>query len=484
MNRVFTSFLLIKLMLKEEYRFHNSFLAKYNFIGFPTMIMVFTFILAIFSPQLLKEMSLNQIYFMLHWMLFLYGLSMGAFAFLGQEYLERRFGQINFMVSAPILLPIKFKTAFFAFFFHDVIFYIFMTIIPLTAGLLLSVPISGIAVPSILFLSGMLFLSFLLGISFSFFMSAIYMNNQKIFVGIVVLILVIITSSFQFHWLDYGYIFPTLKYQIALAWPYLIHSIVLILLFTGGASILIKERIERPHKKVINELPKLTQRFKITGSYATLVAKEFNDLFRSRTITKIFFSFTVPLIFITFLSWFVNIGLNIAVGFNLIFYGGMVGFFGMLIYSWQNNTDVIEFYQVLPVTVPQVIKSKIFVFALITSGISTSFVVVMAFIHNEFMLLGWALLVMFITSFYIVTAIAYLTGLRTNTYLFNLSVMIKFQILVLLPLFCITILSFTLNAQFLISIISILLICLILFAGTYVLFKGIETKWVREEFTF
>jgi hypothetical protein len=257
----------------------------------------------------------------------------------------------------------------------------------------------------------------------------------------------------------------------------------LIVIFTVFASVLIPERLETPNKEFSNELPTRIQQFRLTGSYSTLVAKEYLDLFRSRTLTKIIFSFAVPLIFITFLSWFVNFGLDISVDFNIIFYGGMVGFFGMLIYSWQNNTDVIEFYQVLPISVPDVIKSKIIVFAIITSGISTSFVIGMAIIHDQIMLLGWALLVMFITSFYIVTAIAYLTGLRTNTYLFNITILIKFLILVLLPLFCITVLSFTLNTNFFISILSIVFICIMLFAGTYVLLVGIEQKWAKEEFT-
>ena len=81
-----------------------------------TMFLLFSFVLAVFTPQLLRELSLYDIYFSLHSSLFFYGLSMGAFAFLGREYIERRFGQVNFMVSAPILLPVKFKTAFFAFY--------------------------------------------------------------------------------------------------------------------------------------------------------------------------------------------------------------------------------------------------------------------------------------------------------------------------------------------------------------------------------
>jgi hypothetical protein len=262
------------------------------------------------------------------------------------------------------------------------------------------------------------------------------------------------------------------------------YTLLLILLFTLAASWLIEEQIETPSRHFEPELAQRTAKFKLLGGYSILTAKEFTDLIRSRTFTKILFSFAGPLIFITFISWFVNVGLDISVNFNIIFYGGMVGFFGLLIYSWQNNTDIIDFYQVLPVTVPQVIKSKIIVFALLTTGMSTAFVVIMAFIHNELLLLGWALLVMFITSFYIVTAVAYLTGLRTNTYLFNITVLIKFMILVSLPLFCLTILSFTMATDYLISILSILLICSILSAGTYVLFHGIEKKWVREEFTF
>ncbi len=448
------------------------------------MIMVFSFVLAVFSPQLLKELSIAQVYLSLHSMVFLYGLSMGAFAFLGHEYLERRFGQVNFMVSAPVLLPVQFKVAFFAFYIHDVIFYIFLTIIPFTCGLLLSVPISGIAVSTILFLALMLFFSFLLGISFSFFMSAIYMKNLKVFICIIAVIILLMGSSYQFHWLDYGLIFPSLKFQITKLWLYLVHALFLIFMFTIVASLLIEERPERSARHFKLELPKRVEQFRFTGGQAPLVAKEFIDLFRSRTLTKIIFSFAMPLIFIMFLSWFVNVGIKIPVDFNIIFYGGMVGFFGMMIYSWQNNTDVIECYSVLPITVPDVIRSKIIVFAVITSGISTSFVIFMAIIHDQFMLLGWAILVMFITSFYIVTAVAYLTGLRTNTYLFNITVLMKFLILVLLPLFCITILSFTINTNFQIAIFSILFICLILFAGTYVLLRGIDEKWVREDFTF
>jgi hypothetical protein len=378
---------LIKLMLKEEYRFHTSFLAKYNFLGFPLMIMIFTFVLAIFTPQLLTELSVEEIYFSLHTSLFLYGLSMGAFAFLGREYIERRFGQVNFMVSAPILLPVKFKTAFFAFYFHDVIFYMFVSIIPFTCGLLLSIPFSGIALTSVLLMAGMVTISFLIGISFSFFMSAVYMKNQKAFLGITGIIIVLVLGAFQFNWLDYGLIFPTLKFHISRDIGFLIYSIVLILFFTILAAALIEEKFEAPSKQFSAELQNRTEKIRILGSYSVLTAKELSDLIRSRTLTKIIFSFAVPLMFITFISWFFNAGLDIPIEFNIIFYGGMVGFFGLLIYSWQNNTDVIEFYQVLPVSVPQVIKSKIIVFALVTTGMSTSFVVVMGFIQVHYLIL-------------------------------------------------------------------------------------------------
>jgi hypothetical protein len=190
----------------------------------------------------------------------------------------------------------------------------------------------------------------------------------------------------------------------------------------------------------------------------------------------------MPLIFLSFASFLVKYGFNIPVGFNTIFYGAMVGFFGILIYSWLNNVDVTDFYETLPLTVPQLIKARLFVFFILTIWISTIFVVAIGIINGELHLLWLALLIMFITSMYMVITIAYLTGLRTNTSLFAPDVMMKFWILALLPDVGITILSFTLYSNLLYSLIGLLLVCFTLLFASFILYRGIDSKWSRAEF--
>jgi hypothetical protein len=105
-------------------------------------------------------------------------------------------------------------------------------------------------------------------------------------------------------------------------------------------------------------------------------------------------------------------------------------------------------------------------------------------LNNDTGLLWLALPVMFIVSVYMVVMVAYLTGLRTNSFLFNPGVLIKFSVMSILPDLGLTILSFTLRApgQVIFSITGIVLVCAILIGTTWILYNGIDKKWVRTEF--
>jgi hypothetical protein len=473
---------LIKLMLKEEFRFRTTYSNKYNFLGFPILIMIFTFILAYLSPQLLKEISLEQILLMLHSTIFLYGFSMGAFAFLGREYIDQTFGHIKFIVSSPEVLPLSFRKTIMAFYLHEIIFYIFIAILPIMFGLMLSIPFTGFSILGILTLIFAATLSFLLGISFSFFMATIFLKNEKVFVAAFAATGVVIIGAFFFNWFEFGLIFPSLKFQYGKSLEYLTLAILYVLLFTAGATYTVGKRFLLKTPKFKSELQLNEERYNLFQDYSIFLAKEFLDIKRSRTMIKILFTFLSSLIFIIFVSWLIELSLGIAQSFNIIFFGFLIGFFGVLIYSWLNITDRVEFYQTLPVTVPQLIKIKIMVFIIICAWICPVLIIILAFWNNELPMVGWALLVMFITSLYIVSSTAYLTGLRTNTYLFNTTILVKFGILSFLPFVCITILSFTLNTMIEISLFAILLICINLVGATFLLYRGIDRKWAKADF--
>jgi MFS family permease len=472
---------LIPLMLKEEFRFHASHSNRYIFLSFPLMVCIFSFATAVSSPRIFEEVSPNQLIQMVHISIFLYGISVGAFAFLGMQIVERRFGRRNFLVAMPSLLPISYKKTFFGLYIRDVIFYIALLIFPMILGLTLSVPITHFSLVSIGFLFLAILLSFLLGMSISFFMSSIYIRFTKIFIGLVCIIVVALIG-YGLSMYDIGLLIPSIKLQFSREAFFFMESIVLIILLPIFATLLTQERHETKVGKFKSVFSEFEKRFSFSKSYSTLLTKEFIDLKRSRTFGKIFFSFVVPLIFLGFASLLVRYGFDIPVGFNTIFYGAMVGFFGILIYSWLNNVDVADYLETLPVTVPQLIKARLIVFAILTLWISTIFVVGIGIINGDLGFIWLGLLVMFITSMYMVIAIAYLTGLRTNTSLFAPDVMLKFWILALLPDVCITLLSFTLYTNLLFSIIGIAIVCSMLILASFILYRGIERKWGKAEF--
>jgi hypothetical protein len=196
-----------------------------------------------------------------------------------------------------------------------------------------------------------------------------------------------------------------------------------------------------------------------------------------------FFAYIVPLVFLSFTTWYINHGLNIPVGFNAVFYGAMVGFFGVLLYTWMTNTDLNDYYETLPVRVPQVIRSKLSAFFLLTTGVSTLFVVTISVLNDEWQLLWLALIVLYCTSIYMIFATAYLTGLNANSFFFNPTVLTKFTVISLFPDLLLTILSFSLQSGELWALTGILVVCGTLLLLSLYFFRGIERKWGRTSFT-
>jgi hypothetical protein len=427
---------------------------------------------------------------LIHVGVFIYGISVGAFGFMGRMYVERQWGERGFLVAVPQLHPISFKKTFFGLYARDVIFYVFLLLLPATLGLAASVPITGFSLISISFLFASTFLSFLLGISLSFLMSVLYIRSTFVFMIAVGSIFALFLGQSLLGLYPLEYLVPGLGLQYSLP-PYILNienavgftvmALVLVALFDLLSVILVQERFEsRKMGKVDYILPGVEKRVSFAKKYKTLLGKELVDLARSGTVSKMFFSFVTPLLFLSLTVWFVRTGLALPVGFNTVFYGAMVGFFGVLLYSWLNNVDVTDYYATLPVTVPQVIKSKLLAFLIMTMWISTVFVLAISWLNNDTSLLWLALPVMFIVSIYMVVMVAYLTGLRTNSFLFDPGVLIKFSIMSILPDLCLTILSFTLRApgQVIFSIMGIVLVCAI----PWILYKGIDKKWSRTEF--
>ena len=194
-------------------------------------------------------------------------------------------------------------------------------------------------------------------------------------------------------------------------------------------------------------------------------------------------AFVLPLVVLSAFDWFLGTTVSGEIEFSTIFYGGMVGFFGVLIYSWLNNIDYVEYYNTFPVQVPEIVKAKLIMFLILTSGLSTVFVVVMTGINGDWNHLPLALVVMFATSIYMVVVTAYLTGLRTNIYLFDTRILARFAFLSVVPLMAITFLSMAEDWLGWRMLAALIVVCLVLATATRLLLFRIDTRWRYEAFT-
>lgn len=483
--------LLLKLMLKEEYRMHVTYSSRTIFSAIPLFAAAVSFLAGITIRQLEESFSLGELLTMANSGVFLYGLSVGAFGILGRTYIERRSGSKNFLIAMPTLLPLSFRKVFFSMFLRDVIFYLGLILIPAMCGLLLAAFAVHISLLSAGYVFIPLLLSFMFGISLSFAVSVLFTRSKIAFVTAAGIFVLVLIGHGLLHLYGLEVVIPPLGLQFAgppfaldleAGLKFLIVSIFLISFFITVAVALVKEQIEESRGGFREMLPGYMERFSFAGKYGPLLAKEFTDLVRSGTIWKMTFSFIVPLIFLGLTTWYVNQGLRIPVGFNTVFYASMVGFFGIIFYSWLTNLDLLDYYDTLPVTVPEVIKTKLAVYFFITLPISTAFVVAISVIDEEISSLWIALPVLYMMSVYMVSATAYLTGLTPSSFLFNPEILVKFGIITILPDLCLTILSFTLNTSPLGSVIGIGLACTVLLISALLFLRGIDSKWATTTF--
>jgi hypothetical protein len=479
-------------MLREEFRSHATYSGAERFLSFPFFVFFISAIIGLTLNRISETITLEELATFAHLSAFIYGLSVGAFGLMGRQYLERRYGKSNYIVAMPFILPFTFRKAFLGIYVRDAIFYVVLLLIPAALGLVAVAPVMDFSYVSIGLFFVAVLSTFMVGLSLSFLASVLFIRSTAVFLALTAAI----ASVFLLH-LSYGVpaldeILLPIGFQMNVsplgadsgaALTSLGLSTVVTAAMTVGAYALVSVRIESSSQMYQSVLPSYHDRLPVVkGLYRTLISKELVDLRRSGTVAKMFFSLVLPLLFLAFAAWFVNHGLAIPVGFNTVFYAAMVGFIGILMYNWLNNIDLSEYYSLIPVTVPQLIKVRVVVFLVLTLGISAFFVIGISIINNDTNLLWLALVVMFVTSLYMAALTAYLTGLRTNTFLFDTSVLAKFSVMSFLPDVCLTILSFSLLSDWYAAFSGIMLVLFSMLFTTWMLYRGIETKWTKTSF--
>ncbi|MFO8051284.1 MAG: hypothetical protein R6V01_06255 [Thermoplasmatota archaeon] len=478
MNLVDAGFRLFRMMLLEEWRLQRSFVGSFGAYFFPLFILFMSTIVVMLFPVGDGSSMVDVILVIM----LLYGLSVGAIALMGEQIMERRLGEVHLLLKVPQLQPLSFRSTVSIFFVKEVFFYHLYSSLPFSLGIMIGGTISRTPLSQSLMLVISIFLVFTLGMSLSFLLSSLFVRSRVLGSSIIAVSVLTLVSLHYLEVWDPLSLIRFLHFRGDPLW--------LLVCFPGciflyaAAVLLMKENIgtrSRTHRS-----RELSIGTRLLGSERrrALLVKEWLELKRSGTLLPVLFSFIGPLLAVYGLVLLLQEGSDIDVRFNVIFFGALIGFFGMMTYSWLNNIEPNEALNLLPIDVPDIIDGKLLLYFLLTISISTVYIFMIALINGELDLLPVALVVGFSTNTYLAFITARLTGLKTNSMLLDAGTLVRFSLLVVPPLIFMVIMSFYLRDLSAIPVIIILAASLTLIAASFLAFKGIRKRWRRERFGF
>ncbi|KXS43827.1 hypothetical protein HWN40_01130 [Methanolobus zinderi] len=408
-------FELFNSMMKEEWRMHSSFFGNRGFALFPIVIAAISMLLSLSMIIFGRIISQAQVLLGLHYLLFFMGSMVGGFGLLGREVMNRRFGQASLLAYSSRTLPISERVIFTNFVIKDVIYYFFLYVLPFTAGFVTGAVLIDLHYPFIPLLTT-LFLAFCTGLSFVFLLSTIYANMGKKGLFLLLLIPVVFMVFFQGIGLESLYVLPPLVLYMNPSAEIFIIALALVIVPSVISLIFLKVDYPQSQKHYRNRFKEAVERLDFYG-YSHFMVKDYLDFSRSEGgAGKIVFSFLVPVILVwLFLPQLLKVvpGLDILVVFAVV-----VGMMASSMYNWLVEYDMFSSYAFLPLTVPDVLRSKLNSYSVL--NIVPLIVVLIATIYAGRLYDIVHIVLLFVAvSLYVVSVTVYLTGLNTTFSLYS-----------------------------------------------------------------
>ncbi len=472
---------LLSDMLKEEWRLQKAFVGGFGTIFFPLLIMSMSLLLIVILPS--DDITGNGALIFFHLIASLYGVLVGGIALLSDLIMSRRMGQVNLLLRLCEVEPIDYRKVLGIFYVKEIIFYVLYSIIPLSFGVIIGSIIRGIPLPGALMMSFTLFLAFLLGMSISFLLSSLQVRSPFLaLIGLFMIMtpalmvwpLEILPVQAVFHpygfWVDRSPLMPVL-------------SIVEAIIFSTIALLLSRQRLSSPSVSYKPELLHREKTFSRITKASYMLSKEWLELKRSGTLAPVVLGFGGPLLAVYGLSYLFRTVLSADLLFNSVFYGSLVGFFGVMTYSWLTNIEHNSALNILPVSVPSVVEIKVILFFLISSILTSFYVLLVSVLNGDLYLFPLALGVALANNTYTVSVTAWLTGLRANTMLLDGGILSIFSLLIVPPLITLVIISFFISDGSVIGALVVSILSLLLLAVSAFLLGRVRKRWKGTTFT-
>lgn len=453
-------------MLREEWRMHTLMFGSIMFAMFPLMIAIFSCAATLFLPMFSAAVGTRILVTMAHYSLAIFGISVGAFGLLGRDVMTRRFGEASLLIRSVHHLPISARYMLLAFFIKDVLYYLFLWIVPMLLGFGIASLILSFPVASVLMLFISLTLAFLTGLSIAFFLSTLYIRSSR-YAAIVIaggaITGMLLSRTMNLAMLE---LFPPLHFFVHHAVWSLCASCGMVVILSACAVLLFRSEYTSGRKRYANTFEGIAARIP-WSSYAPFVAKDLLDLQRSEGgVGKLLFSFFIPAAIVYMLFAVMEIfsrSFNVLVQFSLF-----LGVISSSIYNWLTEYDSFEFYAFLPVKVSTVLRGKAVSYALITA-VALAVLVPAALISGDGTDLLPALCAFVAFSFYSLSVTVLLTGLHPNIFLYNPKIFLLYFLLI----------GPALLLFFFLALVHPLLLCatLILLIPSHVLLMKAAASW-------
>ncbi len=354
-------FELFVAMFREEWRIHAVLFGPAMFALLPALIGAMAFMGAFLVPVVNRALPAGDLAAIVHILFLLLGAMVGGFGLVGNEVMNRRFGQASFVAYAARALPLSEQRIFAAFVAKDTVYYLILWILPVIAGVALASPFIGLPPEAVLRLFLSLQLAFLAGLAGLFLATTVYGRSKGAFAGLAVAIVVAV-GAFS---LASGALppFPPLAVYRDFSWPVLAGTVAAIGVALAVSLLLFRPQSaggERRHPDRFTGLRRRLGRL----PYPALGAKDLLDLWRSGGgVGQVLFSLLLPL----GLCWFLLSLLAPVLPSHgvLLLFAVLAGVLASTMYTWLTAFDTLGAYACLPVGVGDLIRSKLGLFALL-----------------------------------------------------------------------------------------------------------------------
>lgn len=460
MDKLFTS------MMKEEWRLHSTLFGSLSFALFPVLICVISFMGALLLPLFRELVPSGNLAFLTNASFLLLGVMVGAFGLIGNEIMNRRFGQASLLTYSSRTLPISERSLFATFVIKDIVYYCLLWVFPFVAGYALATPFIGVPWRVTVILSVTLTLSFLSGLSVVFFLSTLY--NRSGWVFALVFLVMLCGAGLAYAFLDAGisHFFPPFSLMYSYSLTGLLATLIGIIILFSSSVLLFSADHAGTTRHYPNIQYSLTRRLSCSP-YPAITAKDLIDLHRSGSdIGQIIFSLILPL----GILWFFLAALSVFIpAQDIVFlFSAITGVISATMYTWLTTTDPYSTYASLPVGVAGVIKSKICSFTLL-QPIPAALLIGVTLAGGNYVILPAVLILWGSITFYALAITIYLTGLSPHVLVYDAKVLLFYLVSVGLIVLFMTALSF-INPCF--SVIALMLLPL-----SWLVVKRSLLKW-------